>query len=176
MKTWKTISSKKVYECGRFSIFEDNVVRPDGSRTKYTFQKKQASVVVIPFDGNKIYLVNQFRYPIKRRSWELPAGRAENKNYLLQAKKELAEETGIRAASWKYLAQFAPSNGSSNHIGKIYLAQNLKFGKSNLEPGEADMFMQGFTLKEIDKMIKAGKIWDGWAIVPLYFFKLFFHL
>jgi len=176
MKIWKKISSKKVYEGFRFSVFEDDVIRPDGSRGKYKFLKQIPGVVVVPFDGTKIYLVNQYRYPHQRRSWELPAGGAESNSYLSEAKKELAEETGISAKKWKYLGQFAPSSGSNNRLGKIFLAERLHFGRAKLEPSESDMFMKAFSLKQIDSMVQKNEIMDGWTIVSLYKFKLFFNL
>ena len=175
-KIWKKIRSKKVYECYKFGVYEDKVIKPDGAHGVYFWLKKKPSVSVVPFDGKKFYLVNQFRYPVQKRSWEFPAGGAENKNYLAQAKKELREETGITASKWVHLGKFNPSNGSNNHFAKIYLAEKLKFGQPELESGEADMYMKGFTLEEIDKMIKSGKIHDGWVMAALYYFKLFKNL
>lgn len=172
-KVWKKIRSKKVFECYKFKVFEDDVIMPDGNQGKYFLIERLSSVAIIPFDGKKIYLVNQYRYTIKKRSWQLPAGRAENKNYLFQAKKELREETGIKASKWHYLGQFFPSVGSSSHIGKIYLAEKLEFGKPELEPSESDMHMKGFTLEQIDQMVKNGSIDDGWVMVCLYYFRLF---
>ncbi len=173
---WHKLSSRTVFKSVRFNVLEDKVLRPDGSPGKYFIITSGPGVVVIPFDGEKIYMINQFRYAVQQRCWELPAGRAENKNYLSQAKKELGEETGILAKKWNYLGEFTPSNGTSNRRGRIYLAQNLEFGQPNREAGEADMAMQAFTLKELDAMIAAGKILDGWTIVSLYYFKLFFNL
>lgn len=176
MKSWKKINTKKVFEGFRFLVFEDNIIRPDGSPGKYIHLKQKPGVVVVPFDGKKIYLVNQYRYPLHRRCWELPAGGAESNNYLLEAKKELLEETGINAKKWKYLGQYAPSSGTSNRLGKIFLAEKLKFGHARLEPGERDMYMKAFTLKQVDRMIKRNIIVDGWTIVSLYKFKSFFNL
>ncbi len=169
---WKKINSKVVYKSPRFNIREDAVVVPDGSRGKYFYLQSNPGVAIIPFDGKKIYLVNQFRYVIGKRLWELPIGRAENKNYLTQAKKELKEETGFDAKTWKYLGMFYPTPGSGNTEGRVFLAQGLKPGEHNREPGESDMVMKGFALKEIEKMILSGRIVDSWTISALYMFKL----
>ena len=172
MKIWKKISSKKVHNNPRFSVFEDVVLLPDGSRGKFYYRKSSPGVGVIAFDGKKIYLVNQYRYGVKRRLWEAPIGRAESKNYLAQAKKELREETGITAKKWQFLGEFFPTPGSGNARGILFFAQNLKLGKPNREASESDMFMKSFTVKQIDTMINKGLIQDSWTITALYFFKL----
>ncbi len=173
---WKKLSSKTVYRSPRFSINEDEVVLPDGSRGKYFYRVSRPGVAVIPFDGEKIYLVNQYRYPLGRRLWELPIGRSENNNFLAQAKKELREETGLRAKKWKFLGNFYPAPGSGNSQAKLFLAQGLSHGRHEREPGEADMYMKGFTLKEIHQMVLSGKIVDGWTLSALYLFELKFKI
>lgn len=170
-RIWKKLRSNKVFENPWFSLYEDEVFRPDGSRGKYYLLKKDPGVAIIPFDGKRIYLVNQFRYTFKKRMWEIPAGKAESKNYLAQAKKELKEETGLEAEKWTYLGQFACGPGHTSHIGKVYLAEKLKQEQHQREGGEADMIVKKFTLLEIDKMIAKGEIIDSWTIAPLYFFK-----
>lgn len=173
---WKKINSKVVYKSPRFNILEDSVVMPDGSKGKYFYVQNSPGVAIIPFDGKKFYLVNQFRYVLSKRLWELPIGRAESKNYLAQAKKELKEETGFNAKTWKYLGMFYPVPGSGNAQGRVFLAQDLTLGQHNREPGESDMFMKGFTLKELEKMIIKGQIIDAWTISALYMYKLKFKI
>lgn len=173
---WKKINSKVVYKSPRFNILEDNVILPDGSKGKYFYRKSGAGVAIISFDGKKIYLVNQFRYVIGKRLWELPIGKAESKNYLAQAKKELKEETGFSARKWKYLGMFYPTPGSGDSQGRVFFAQGLIPGQHNREPGESDMYMDSFSLKEIDKMILQGKITDAWTLSALYIFKLKYNL
>ncbi|MFA5991590.1 MAG: NUDIX hydrolase [Candidatus Doudnabacteria bacterium] len=173
---WKKINSKVVYKSPRFNIHEDAVILPDGSKGKYFYRKSGAGVAIIPFDGKKIYLVNQFRYVIGRRLWELPIGKAESKNYLAQAKKELKEETGFYAKTWKYLGMFYPTPGSGDSQGRVFFAQNLVTGQHNREPGESDMIMKGFTFQELEKMIVNGRIIDAWTISALYMYKLKFKI
>jgi 8-oxo-dGTP pyrophosphatase MutT (NUDIX family) len=168
---WKTVQRRKLHENYLFSLWEDDVLRPDGSPGKYYYLLKGPGVVIIPFDGEKIYLVNQFRYTFQKRMWELPAGKAESTDFLQEARKELAEETGFSANKWTYLGQFACGPGHTNHLGKIFLAEGLVAGEAKREGGEADMEVCAFTLAEIESMIERGEIIDSWAIAPLYFFK-----
>lgn len=170
MKTWKKIKSKKVYSGPFFDVFEDDVFRPDNSKGKYSYITPRTGVMIIPFDGKHIFLVKQFRYTLDRSLWELPAGGAENNNFLTQAKKELKEETGITAKKWKYLAQFAATPSSSKGLGKFYLAQDLYYGEPETEPSESDLIVKKFTLSEIKKMVLSGKIISGWALSALLLF------
>ena len=173
---WKKINSKVVFSAPRFKIREDVVIRPDGSKGKYFYRDTKPSVGIIPFDGKKIYLVNQYRYPIKKRLWEIPLGKAESSDFLAQAKKELAEETGLRAKQWKALSVFYPVPGSGNSQGRVFVAQQLTQGKTNREPGESDMHTKSFTIEEINKMIAKNQIIDGWTLAALHIFKLKFKL
>ena len=172
MNKWKKIKSHRVHKNPWFSIYQDDVFRPDGSKAKYFYlTTDNLGIVIIPFDGKKIYLVNQYRYTLQKRSWELVAGRAESNNHLAEAKRELLEETGFKARQWKYLGEFLCGPGHTNHLGKVYLAQGLIKGGYQRERGESDMIMKGFTLKQLDQMIKTGQLKDSWSIVPLYFLK-----
>lgn len=171
-KTWEKISGKQVYSCSFFNVMEDKVVRPDGRLSSYCYIKPRTGVMVVPFDGKYVYLVRQFRYTAGKTLWEFPAGGAENKNFLAQAKKELKEETGIIARKWTFLGEFVPAPSSSSGIGKLFVAQGLSFGKSQLEPSERDMIVKKFTLAEINKMVLAGEIVSGWTLASLLFFQL----
>lgn len=171
-KTWKTVKSKIVFNSHRFGVREDDVIRPDGSKTKFFYRFGKPSVVIIAFDGKRITFVNQYRYIQKKRLWELPIGKSENHNYLQQAKKELREETGIRAKRWKFVGEFYPSPGSQDSCGKIFLAEGLAYGAPQREAGEKDMYTSEFSLKEIDRMMASGKIVDGWTICAMHLFKL----
>jgi len=167
----KKISSKIVHRNHWFTISENKITRPDGSRGKYFILHKEPGVNIIPFDGRNVYLINQYRLTLKKRSWEFPAGKSENHNYLFQAKKELREETGLRAGKWKYLGEFACGPGITSHMGKVYLAEKLKQGDPEREPGEIGMIVKKFSIPVIDRMIDSGKIIDSWTITSWHFFK-----
>ncbi|HVY68200.1 MAG TPA: NUDIX hydrolase [Patescibacteria group bacterium] len=172
--SWKKISSREVAANFRFRVLEDDVTRPDGSRSKYYYLRTSPGVAVIAYQAGKIYLVNQYRYVLQQRMWELPCGKAESSNYLAQAKKELKEETGISAARWNYVGSFHPSVGGSTSVGKVFLARGLSFGQPEREAGESDMYVKGFSLPAVDRLIARGKITDGWLMAALALFKLKF--
>lgn len=171
-KVWKTLYSKKVYENHYFTINEDDCIRPDGHPGKYFVMHRKHGVVAIPFDGEYLYLVNQYRYPCKELLWEFPAGSAESDDYLFEAKKELREETGITAGQWSGLGEFFCGPGFSDHKGKVFLAQQLQVGPHAPEGGESDIRIGKFTVEQVEKMIALGEIVDSWTITPFYFLKL----
>lgn len=170
----RTIGRKVVYKNEWYSIWKDEVIRPDGSKGDYYVLDRKPTVVIIPIEKNKIWLVEQFRYPVKRRGWEVPMGTTESDSSgLKHAKKELKEESGIIAKNWKKLGHFAWANGMSNQLAYVYLATDLRFGKTEREPEEMDMRMKAFSLTQIDKMIKNSQITDSGTIVALYQLKLY---
>src|SRR3989344_3326809 len=105
-----------------FKLVEDLVLLPDGSKGKYYVIKKASTSVIIPLDKQKVWLVNQYRYPLSKRTWELPMGTSESGYSKLRlAKKELLEEAGMHASKWKYLGQYAWMAGSTNQMAYVYL-------------------------------------------------------
>ncbi len=174
MKTLrKTISSKIAYKNPWYIVMEDKVIRPDGSSGKYFYIKRTPTVVVIPFEKNSIWLVEQFRYPLKQRTWELPMGTSEPDITLLSnAKKELKEETGFTARKWKKLGHFAWASGISSQLAHIYLATDLTAGQTKREPEEIDMKIKMFNLDQINNMIKKSIIIDDGTIAAIYHLNL----
>lgn len=72
----RQVSSRVVYRNPWMTVREDQVER-DGQPGIYGVVEKHDSAVILPIDGDHIYLVEQFRYPIGRRSLELPQGSLE---------------------------------------------------------------------------------------------------
>lgn len=172
MKTWKKINSKQVYQSSFLKVFEDRVIRPDGKKGVYSYIKPRVGVMIVPFDGKHLYMINQYRYTVGKALWEFPAGGVENGNFLAQAKRELKEETGIIARKWKPLGEFIPAPSSSSGIGKLFLAQDLSFGKTKRESSESDMTVKKLTLAEVKNMFLSGEITSGMTLASLFYFHL----
>jgi 8-oxo-dGDP phosphatase len=85
---------------------EDDIRRPDGSLGIYSVVDKPAFALVMPYDGQRFLLVEQFRYPVGARRWEFPQGTAPDLAHTEPselAERELREETGLRATSFETL-------------------------------------------------------------------------
>src|SRR5579872_168774 len=103
----KITSSREVYKCRLFRVTEDRAVDPKtGFEINRSVVRHAGSAVMMAVDERKrILLVRQYRLPADKYLWELPAGKLDEGETALQAaKRELVEETGYRARTWKKLS------------------------------------------------------------------------
>jgi ADP-ribose pyrophosphatase len=158
----KTISSEELIRTPIFYVTMDRALDPDGFEIRRAIVQHEGSAVVMPVDKQgRVLLVRQYRLPARRYLWELPAGRVDpGETVLKAARRELAEETGYRARTFKKLAEFYPSPGFLAEKMTIYLATNLAQGTQ--KPMEDERIeTRWFTAREIDRLIKNGKILDA---------------
>jgi ADP-ribose pyrophosphatase len=125
-------------------------------------------------DKKHILLVKQYRLPARKYLWELPAGTVDPGETVFQAaRRELAEETGLRAGKMQKLAEFYPSPGFLTEKMTIYLATDLTKGEAT--PMEDERIeTQWFKAKEIDRMIRDGKIQDAKTNIGFLRWKRYF--
>ncbi|NUS45047.1 MAG: NUDIX hydrolase [Mycobacteriaceae bacterium] len=159
----KTLSSRVVYRNEWMTLREDGVERLDGSRGVYSFVERSDFAVVIPLDDNGFHLVEQYRYPAQRRSWEFPQGgwphgRGGTPEQLAAA--ELAEETGFTADELAHLGRLSCANGTLRQSYDVYLATGLTPGEPRREIEEQDMRLQWFSRADVEAMIADGVITD----------------
>lgn len=111
---------------------EDDIRRPDGSRGIYAVVDKPTYALVVPYDGRRFRLVEQFRYPVGARRWEFPQGTAPGLTELAPselAERELREETGLRASSLEALGQVDIAPGMTSQRGWVFLATGISEGR-----------------------------------------------
>src|SRR3954447_25437003 len=114
---WTTLGTQPVYDNPWIAVREDRVVRPDGSPGIYgVVHFKNRAIGVLPVDEQgRIWLVGQYRYPLGAYSWEIPEGGApEGESPVEAARRELREETGLRATHLERLAISHLSNSVSD--------------------------------------------------------------
>ncbi|MBV8841340.1 MAG: NUDIX hydrolase [Bryobacterales bacterium] len=158
----KLISSKELVRTPIFHVTFDHAVDPDGFEIKRAIVQHGGSAVMMAVDDHKrILLVRQYRLPARRYLWELPAGRVDEGETTLQAaRRELMEETGYRARSWKKLAEFYPSPGFLAEKMTIFLATELTEGtQSPMEDERIET--RWFSARELDQLIGSGKMIDA---------------
>jgi ADP-ribose pyrophosphatase len=164
----KIISSKEKYRTPIFWITEDHAVDPSGFQIRRDIVRHRGSAVMMAVDAKgRILLVRQFRLPARAKLWELPAGRLdEGETPLAAARRELREETGLRARSWRKLISFYPSPGFLDEKMHVYVARDLTPGEA--EPMEDERIEQRwFPVSEIERMIRSGRIQDGKTIAAV---------
>lgn len=160
-------SSREVYANAWMTVREDGVRRADGSDGIYGVVDKPDYALVIPLDGDRLHLVEQFRYPLGMRRWEFPQGTAPD---LLDveptelAARELREETGLRAASLVEIGTLDVAPGISSQRGRVFLATELTAGEHERELEEQDMRAAWFSRAEFEEMIAAAEVTDAQSV------------
>ncbi|MBN1638038.1 MAG: NUDIX hydrolase [Ignavibacteriales bacterium] len=156
-----------------FSIQVDKIIYKSGNPgVREIVHHPGGAVVVGVTKENKIILVKQFRYPLNKIIYELPAGKLDkNEDPVECATRELIEETGYTAGKIENLGYIYSSPGFCDEKLYIYLATNLKAGEHKREEGEIGMEVLEFDLSEIEEMITKGEICDAKTICGIYFYK-----
>lgn len=164
------VSSRVIYK-GVVGFNQDTVRLVNGKTATRVYLAHRGASAIVPVEDGQVYLVRQYRYPIGRTTWELPAGKREaGQTPLACAKAELAQETGLRAARWKKLAVFTPSNAFSTEFLHIYVAQGLTRGKDCPDEDEF-IHVKRFPLDTVYRWIRSGKIQDAKTIIGLLLYK-----
>jgi 8-oxo-dGTP pyrophosphatase MutT (NUDIX family) len=166
---WRRLARRTVYENDWIRVHHDDVRRPDGAQGVYgvvEFRSVAVGVVAVDDDA-RVLLVGQFRYTLDRYSWEIPEGGAPASEAALDgAKRELAEETGYTAASWRTICRLATSNSVTDEEGVIFLATNLSAGTATPDATEV-LATRWVPLDAAVSMIDAGEITDAMSQVGI---------
>ncbi len=161
-------SSREVYRNAWMSVREDDVVLPDGQPGVYGVVDKPDFALVVPReDDGSLWLVEQYRYPVQRRSWEFPqgswpAGASGTPAELAAA--ELREETGLRAASKEHLAHLHEAPGFCSQGFDVWLATGLLPGPPEREATEQGMRVRRVTDEEFRAMVRTGALVDAGSV------------
>jgi len=174
-KKWTTLSKEDIYENPWIKLEEHQVINPGGGTGIYgKVHFKNTAIGIIALDKeDHIWLVGQHRYPLNEWSWEIPEGGGPKGIEVLDsAKRELKEETGLVAEKWTLIQRAHLSNSVSDEEGFIFLAEELKQEKLELEDTEADMKVWKLPFTEALQLVLDGKITDSLSVMGIL--KLFY--
>lgn len=144
-----------------------------GVEREFTLLPHPGAVVVLAERDGQLALVRQLRPAVDEHLWELPAGtRHPAEDPAVTAARELAEETGLRAAQWKFLGLFYPAPGYSSETMHLYWATGLTEGPADPDEGEDIEAVAWYSPKELARMVRDGRIRDGKTIAALYYWHL----
>lgn len=165
----RTTSTREVYRNPWIRVREDAVELDDGSPSVYSVVERPDFGLVIPAERDGFWVVEQYRHPLGRRSWEFPQGTwsagdgptgADGAAEEL-ARTELAEETGLRAATLRHLGHLDLAPGLSTQEFDVWLAEGLTPGPTAREATEADMRSAFVTETELRALVRDGRFTDG---------------
>lgn len=173
MKLTEKFISRRREVRGRAVGFRIDEVRlPDGNKATREYLDHPGAVAVIPFvDAKHIIMVSQYRYPVGKITWEIPAGKlSKGEAPGPCVRRELEEETGYKARSIKKMLSFWPTAAFANEIIHVYTATGLIPGRAN--PDE-DEFLSAkvWPLSKVYADIRNGKIKDAKTLIALLAYK-----
>jgi beta-phosphoglucomutase family hydrolase len=167
---WTTLSSREAYSNPWISVYHEEVRRPDGNTGIYgRVSPKSYAVGVVPLhDDGTVTLVGQYRYTMREYSWEIPEGGCPFKEQPLEAaRRELLEETGLRAAEIVPLGgEIQLSNSVTDERGYLFLATGLTQGEAEPE-GTERLAIKRVSLEEAVDMAVRGEIRDSLTVTAL---------
>ncbi|MFD1718699.1 NUDIX domain-containing protein [Georgenia deserti] len=172
MSSWQTHASSTVYENPWIRVREDRVTRPDGDDGVYgVVEVRHPAVFVVPITADgEVLLIQQFRYTIGRESLEIPAGGTDGEEPLIAARRELLEETGHTASSWRELGPTYSLNGVSDAPGTIVLAQHVipvEDASTHGQTEEGITQVRAAPWPEVLELVRRGEIHDGETMAAL---------
>jgi 8-oxo-dGTP pyrophosphatase MutT (NUDIX family) len=166
---WTTRSTRLIYENPWIRLREDQVTRPDGNPGIYgVVEFKNSAVGILPVDEQgRVWLVGQYRYPLRAYSWEIPEGGGPvGESPETTAERELCEETGLRAAHLELVATVHLSNSVSDELGFVFRATGLTQGERAPE-GTEKIEVRRFEWHEAIAILKRGEITDSLSVIAL---------
>ncbi len=166
---WHTIGAREVYRNPWLRVTEYAVIRPDGQPGIYGVVDPGDNVVVAALDdGERIWLVGDFLYPVQQFQWVVPSGKVEDgEDPQSAARRELAEEVGARAREWVALGSYDLSNGISTQASHLYLARDLELGAPAPE-GTEQLSRRLLPLEEAYALCLRGEIRDAPSALAIW--------
>jgi ADP-ribose pyrophosphatase len=162
------VSTEDVYVGRIMAVRVDDVSMPGGGTAKREVVEHLGAVVIaaVDSDGN-VAMIHQYRHPMGKRIWELPAGLVDHagEDPLEAAKRELVEEVGLTATEWSTLIDVAASPGFTDEVARVYLATGLTaVPREVLGDEESDIVVRSVPLDEAVRMALAGEILNGASV------------
>ena len=147
----------------------DRVRLPNGGEATREYVVHPGAVLIVPIlpDG-RLVLERQFRFPVGRVMLEFPAGKIDpQETPLATAKRELREEAGFAAGTWRHIGTIHPEIGYSTEAIEIYLATDLTHVGAQLDEGEfLDVVLM--TEEELLAAFDSGDVTDGKTVAALF--------
>lgn len=176
LQPWQILSTKIIHHTPWIEIVEDTCLA-DGKEITYTYTRRvdEGPMILAEDTDQKLWMVRQYRHPIKKIVWQFPAeGKYPNESWETAAQRGLKEELQKQANSLTDLGVFYPDPGGLDQKYHAYLATDLSPIAHNNEdhnPDEVEnLELHSFSRAEIDQMIDSGEICDNWTLAALFLY------
>jgi 8-oxo-dGTP pyrophosphatase MutT (NUDIX family) len=158
-----TVASREIYRNPWMRLREDEILRSNGKRGIYGVVEKDDSAIILPIDGDRVWLVEQYRYTIQERALELPQGgwEMEIDNPEELARGELKEETGLHAEKMRLIGQLWIAYGFTRQKQHVFVATGLSQRESEPDEEEHDIVVRSVPITEFEQMMLDGVVRDG---------------
>ena len=165
---FQTVSSETLYVGKIFALRADEVSMPGGRTARREVVEHYGAVGIVALDDEQnLTMVHQYRHPVGRRLWEIPAGLLDmgGEEPHLSAARELREEAGLAAEQWRVLVDVISAAGFSDEGVRIYLATGLsRIDRPEAHDEEADLTVESIPLATAVDMVLTGDIVNSLAV------------
>ncbi len=166
-------SRREVFKGRVFGVSTDRVLLPHGREAELEVVRHPESVVLVPMpDPSHVILVKQYRYPVDRWVWELPAGSVDPGETVEEgARRECEEEIELVPGRVELIGYFYPTPGYCDEKMNVFRLTGLESPKpgapaAHKDPDE-DLRVKTFSLDELRRMVHAGELPDLKTAVAL---------
>ncbi|MDL2363306.1 MAG: NUDIX hydrolase [Patescibacteria group bacterium] len=175
MSDWQTLSSETIYETHWIKVRRDQALNHKGQETTFSvisLQHPSVNVIATNEQG-ELFIQKNFRYPVGKALWDIPAGGSDGEDAVVAAKRELLEEAGLTSEKWVELGNYYSATGTSNMPGTIFWAQNAHKVTESCDDEEMLSEQQFMPVEEFEKLVQKGHVTDASVLSALYLFKLY---
>jgi ADP-ribose pyrophosphatase len=168
-ESWPVAASEEQFSNWLITVRNDKVQLPDGQHADRTVITHIGAVAVLALDEqDRVLMIRQYRHPVARQLWEIPAGLRDVTGEALvdTARRELLEETGYAASEWQVLVDSYASPGITSERIRIFLARGLTAAESDYQREGEEKFLRTawVPLTEAMRAALAGKLHNGSTI------------
>ncbi len=171
LRPWQVLGKRVIYHSPWVGLEQWAVRLPDGSLIPehHVVVYPQPAVSVVPRDASgNVLLIEHYRFITDTLGWEVPAGGvAEGEDIAAAGARELLEETGYSAGRWRTLGQYHPSNGSSNQVAHVLVAEDVRQVAAPSDLNEVSG-LRWFAPDEVRALLSRNAIRDGFSVTALW--------